>query len=284
MTNKKSFFSLSLEENHDNDVETSKPIARIVPFRNLLEYIDWIETKPKHRKKIRDEYIWLNQHSKPQSDLNLEISLDDKLVLPLMIRQECNYPNRVFIAGGTLCGKSTLASILSHDYNNCFPKNKIALVSCVENDQNYNNQRLKNVYPIKVSEDLIDDPIELEELHDSLSIFDDIQASGNRYLTATLEDLRDRALKAGRHHHTDVIVTSQTLLDGKRTKECLCNCFQIIGFPHSAGRYQLSQFLKRYMSMGNQDIERIINVPSRYVLINRTSPTFIIHDHGVFIA
>jgi hypothetical protein len=90
-------------------------------------------------------------------------------------------------------------------------------------------------------------------------------------------------MNSGRHDNTDLISISQILLDGKKTKCANTNAFQIVGFPTSGGRYQLHEFLKRYMSLPNVTCEKIISLPTRYVLINNAKPMYVLHDKGAFI-
>lgn len=272
------FYELSTKKTNN-----SQPIARIVPFKNILEYIEWLETPQKNREKINETYLYINQFDSVKTDPNKEIRIKEGTILPLMIRQEGCHPNRVFIAGGTLSGKSVMASLLAADYNKQFRKNRIPLFTCVSDCTNFNDNRVKNVFPIRIDENILDDPIALGELHDSCTIFDDIEAHENKDIVKELENLRDRCLKAGRHEKTDVIVTNQTLLGQVKTKAALGNCFQVIAYPYGAGRYQLGQFLHRYMNIKQIDIDKILNVPSRYVLINRTQPLYILFEKGCFI-
>ncbi len=280
---RKSLYELSTKKTRGGDC---KPIAKIVPFRNMRDYAEYLDTPPRKRAKFRQRYVYLVTHDKPIS--NAKLSLDEKqigdgTVVPLMIKQEDEYPNRVFIAGGTLTGKSLMASVIANDYNGQHKKNRVILVSAVDDTRNYNDTRIKNLIPIRIDETIIDDPIGLGELHDSCAIFDDIEAHEDRDIVSEMENLRDRCIKAGRHEKTDCIITNQSLLGSQKTQHALRNCFQVVAYPSSAGKHQLTNFLRTYMSFDKDQIKRIMDVPSRYVLINRTMPNYVLSEHEVFL-
>ena len=85
------------------------------------------------KKNKKDKYLYYKQlsyNNKKKPNKELFITNDD-LLLPVMNRQEGGFPNRVFVAGGTLQGKSYIASKLAEDYHKLYPKNKIILFSWV---------------------------------------------------------------------------------------------------------------------------------------------------------
>ena len=238
------------------------------------------------KKNKKDKYLYYKQisyNNKKKPNKELFITNNDKL-LPVMNRQEGGFPNRVFTGAGTLQGKSYIASKLAEDYHKLFPKNKIILFSWVNDDDNYKNlSKLKVFHKMRIDESILDNPIALEELHDSITIFDDIEHFTDKEIRKELERLRDSVVNAGRHANIDCIVARQNLLEGLLTKTCLNSSFQVIGFPHSSSRYQLNEFLRRYMRLDNTLIQKILNVPSRWVLINRNTPTYVLHEKGCFL-
>lgn len=217
-----------------------------------------------------------------------EVKLTDKelQLLPLMIRQgDDGMGNRVFLAGQSLCGKSYLASQLAKDYSEMFPKNKIALISWVKEDKNLNEKNLggKRFVKINIDESILDDPLTLEEFHDKIVIFDDIEHFPNKHVVNELMRFRNCCINAGRHAGIDTIIARQNLLDAHKTKDVLNNCMQVVLFPHSSSRYQARQWLERYLFLPKKLIAKILNVPSRWVLINTTNPTYALHEKGAFM-
>ena len=168
-----------------------------------------------NKKKDKLLYYKSTENLNPKKEIFLK---GTEKLLPLMNRQEGGFPNRVFIAGGTLQGKSYIASKLAGDYHKIFPKNKIILFSWVTDDENYQNlAKLKMFHKMRIDETILDNPISLDELHDSVCIFDDIEHFPDKEIRNELERLRDSCVNAGRHANIDVIVCRQNLL--RRTKD-----------------------------------------------------------------
>jgi hypothetical protein len=230
------------------------------------------------------DFLFIKQIDKADPNAIREITLNGaEKFKPLMCRADNEgHAQRIFIAGGTLSGKSFMAGKLAKDYQNQFPKNKVIMFSWVDKDKSYDD-KIRNLHRIRIDESILDDPIELAELHDSCVIFDDAEHFTDKYISAELERLRNSVINAGRHLNIDVIVARQNLLDGAKTKTCLNSAFCVIGFPHSGGRYQLGEFLKRHMCLPQQTIHRILNLPSRWVLISRSAPMYCLYQTGIFM-
>lgn len=215
-----------------------------------------------------------------KNDDNEYLIKDEGKIIPLFFKQSNGF-NRWNCAGPTLCGKSYHASKIAEDYQKQYPKNRIVLFTAIK-DEDKNFEKIKKMYRIDCDQ-LVDDPIDLSELKDSLCIFDDINSFKNKDTAKYINTLRDNIMSTGRHDNIDCITINQLLLDGHLTKSSLLNTFQIIAFPNSGGRAQLTSFLKRYMSLDNQLIDRITHLPSRWIAINRVNPNYVLFEKGVFM-
>lgn len=235
---------------------------------------------------------------------NQEFVVKDGKIQPFYIRQlNSEFPNRIVIAGPSLCGKSHWAREIAKDYYDDYhqkghkiclftaiPRHKdniFACDHCRHKDEDDKKKKYpcfcSSIYRVKCDENLLTDPIDLDELSNSLCIFDDIDRHPNKEVALELNLLRDKIMNSGRHDNIDLISIAQVLLDGKKTKCSNTNAFQIVGFPNSGGRYQLSEFMRRYMSLPKQTIEKIISLPTRWVCINNCNPMYVLHEHGAFM-
>lgn len=224
--------------------------------------------------------------NKSDSKVNQEFLIDDEgKVAPHYTKQlDGKFPNRVAIAGASLCGKSHLAREIAKDYIKNNPGNRIVLFSAIDNKTDgIFNEIEDDIYRIRCDESILDDPIDLPELHDSLVIFDDIDRFPSKELCEELNLLRDKIFNSGRHDNIDVISIGQILLDGKKTKTANTNAFQLASFPQSGSRYQLAEFLRRYMSLPKDMIQKILSIPSRWVIINICNPNYVLHEKGSFV-
>ena len=260
---------------NDGDI----PIAKISSDDDI-EYPD-----SKIATKLRNcLYVSSSDEYDPKAPKEYIITKKETLK-PLLTRADKEgHAQRVFAAGGTLSGKSYLISKLAKDYIKQFPKNKVILFSWVNDDENYKEMRNNShFHKIRIDESILDNPIELSELHDSVVIFDDIEHFADRDIVHELERLRNSCVNAGRHDNIDVLCARQNLLEGLKTKTLLNSCFQVIGFPHSSSRYQLGEWLRRHMFLDKRLINKILNVPSRWVIINRAKPSYCLHQKGCFL-
>jgi hypothetical protein len=235
-------------------------------------------------KKDTEKVIDLVQGDKKE-DLKAEVILedDDSELMPLMVRHDETCPNRVYICGQSFCGKSYMAAQLAKDYNKLYPKHKVALISYVEGDKSLNSKNIKNFIQCKIDDNILDDPLTLDEFHDKLVILDDIEAFGDKHITKELEIFTNKLVNTGRHHNIDVIVCRQKLMAGVKTSDILNGIHQIICFPKTASRFQLQNYLDRYLHLPKDIIKKILSVKSRWVLINTSNPVYVLHQKGAFL-
>ena len=236
------------------------------------------------KKKDTERVLDIKQGDKKE-DLMREVILkdDDLEMMPLCVRHDETCPNRVYICGQSFCGKSYMATQMAKDYNKLYPKNKVALISYVENDKNLNDKNIKNFIQCKIDENILDDPLTLEEFHDKLVILDDIEAFGDKALTKELEVFANKLVNTGRHHNIDVIICRQKLMAGHKTSDILNGIHQIICFPKTASRFQLQNYLERYLHLPKKVVKKILDVPSRWLLINTSNPVYVLHQKGAFL-
>lgn len=235
-------------------------------------------------EKEKERVIDLIQGDK-KDDLMLEVKLedDDLELAPLQVRHDGSCPNRVYICGQSFCGKSYMAAQMAKDYNKLYPKNKVALISYVEDDKSLNSKNIKNFIQCRIDEDILEDPLTIEEFHDKLVIMDDIEAFGDKKIIKELELFANKLVNTGRHHNTDVIICRQKLMAGHKTSDILNGIHQIVCFPKTASRFQLQNYLDRYLHLPKPIIKKILGVPSRWVLINTSNPVYVLHQKGAFL-
>lgn len=247
-----------------------KEIAKIVKKTTDPE-----SNKTKYEKTKKALYIIEQDHPFDSPTNRIELKNSEQF-FPSAVRQENNHTNRAFLAGGTLSGKSFLANEYAKDYKKKFPKNKVILFSGIENND-YDD--IRNLHRIRIDESLLDNPISLEELHDSLTIFDDILAVTDKDIQKELCRIRDKTLSAGRHHGIDCLVLQQNLLDGNNSKSSLNNSFQVVAFPKASSKHQFANYLERYHKMKKDDINHMMHKPTRWILMNNVNPMYRLTEH-----
>lgn len=245
----------------------------------------------KSLKKTAKKILYLNNsesdtHEEDLSGVELfrDFTLEsNETVVPMYYDadSEKRFPNRIVAAAGTLQGKSYMVSVLAKSYAKKYPDNNIVLFSWVKNDDNYKS--IKKLSKIRIDETILDDPIEVSELKNSFCIFDDIEHFSNKKIVKELQRLRDSVFNCGRHDNIAVASARQVLMDGFLTKNINNSSFITFLFCKGGSRYQAGNWLKTYMHFDKYMIGKILNLPSRWVMVNKHTPIFILYERGGFI-
>lgn len=178
-----------------------------------------------------------------------------------------------FIAGPPGCGKSTTAAqILSF-----FPRQPIYLFSDVDEDRAFDGLDIRRM---KMEADLITElkPEMFAEKSDCWVVFDDIDKIRDSKVSKALVALMDNIIANGRSHgaHTiNVIATSHSLSDYRKTKYMIENCEYWVVFPSKTINSQLKRLLSK------MDLDKLDLKQHDRIFIHQSCPTFIVSDFFV---
>jgi len=185
------------------------------------------------------------------------------------------------IMGPSNSGKSTYVALYLKNYKKAYPKNKIYVFSKLTSDPAFDNLNPKYV-PITL-ENFVINPIQIEELADSVCVFDDIDVITDKILRTAVQTLRDQALEVGRHSRISVCATSHQLMNYKLTRSLLNEAQKVTFFPKSGSSYHIRTFLKTYGGLDKKQIDRIMDLPSRWVTIHKCYPMYIMYQQGCYL-
>ena len=130
---------------------------------------------------------------------------------------------------------------------------------------------------------MVDDPISLDELANSLVVFDDIDQITDKNIQNAVWNLRDRILEVGRSKGISICVVAHQITNYKQSRICLNESDYVVFFPKSGASYQIKYFLKNYGGLEKVNINKIMNLPSRSVILKKTYPLAVIYNTGVYI-
>lgn len=206
---------------------------------------------------------------------NIELSDGKLMQLPNKDTREINY-----ICGPSGSGKSTYTAKYINEFVDMFPKHKIFLFSKVDDDDAFNDV---DILKIDLDESLYEDPIDVDELKNSLTIFDDIATIKDKNILNAVIDLQNDILETGRHKNIYVCSTNHQLSNYKQTRTLLNESHNITFFPSSGATYYIKEFLKKYMGLSKEQIDKIFNLKSRWVTIHRNYPMYVIYERGIYM-
>ena len=178
-----------------------------------------------------------------------------------------------FIAGPPGCGKSTTAA----DILSLFPKTPIFLFSDVDEDRAFEGLTIRRM---KMEADLISElkPEMLCEDEDCWVVFDDIDKIRDAKTSKALISLMDNIIANGRSHggHTiNVIATSHSLADYRKTKYMIENCDYWVIFPSKTINSQLKRLLSKL------DLDKLDLKKFERVFIHQSHPCFIVTNYFI---
>lgn len=73
------------------------------------------------------------------------------------------------------------------------------------------------------------------------------------------------------------------LMNYKLTRSMINESSEITFYPRSGSTYQISNFLKTYIGLTPTQIQRILNLPSRWVTVHKSYPTYVFHEKGAYL-
>jgi hypothetical protein len=187
-----------------------------------------------------------------------------------------------YIAGPAGSGKSTYVC----DYAQKFKKNDWDIYLFSRLDEDKSLDKLKPTR-IKIDNALIDDPIDVtkEMKNGALVIFDDVDTINDKKQRDAVYKLINDILEIGRHVDVYCAVTNHLINpnDKKFGRTILNECSSITFFPKSGSVYQIKYVLKNYFGFSNDQIRMILELPSRWITLHKSSPQCVLFEKGCYI-
>jgi GTPase SAR1 family protein len=191
-----------------------------------------------------------------------------------------------YIAGPSGVGKSTLASEYIKEYKKMYPTNEIIIFSRKPNDK-----VLDKLQPLRfiIDESIVTDPIDVlneEEFKKGcLVLFDDCNTFQNDKIKKAVSKLMNDILEIGRSYNIYCIITSHLLNQNeKKDSRTIWNeAHNVVIFPKGGNRYGIEYALKNYCGFDKKIIAEIFKLNSRWCLICKQFPNYILHQNGCFI-
>ena len=122
------------------------------------------------------------------------------------------------IMGPSGSGKSTYTRKYLEQYKKKFKNRPIYLFSSLPSDDSLDKIQPKR---IKLDDTLHTDPIKVDDLSESICIFDDIDVISNKKIREAVYDILNQVLEIGRHYKIHCVVTNHLPTNGKDTRRIL---------------------------------------------------------------
>ena len=246
-------------------------------FRKMELIRDAIHSK---RRPVNRELAQIYDHAMKLMGENedKEVVLSEAEFVPIF---DSKQERSVFmVCGMSGSGKSTYTAALCKTYHQQYPRNRIILFSNKLEDPVFDI--LSYVDRITISDDLLDDPITLNELKNSLVLFDDVECNPSKEIAKELIRISDLILQQGRSFRCSFVYISHQSNNYKATRNVLNEAHHIVVFPAMTTRYSLNYLFGKYFGFDKAVISKICKLPSRWVQVTK-SPPCILYKTGAFI-
>jgi hypothetical protein len=275
------------------DDGTTTGVMEADPFFILTD--QWFRDQ---KRNMRSSELVRLQHAirrqrPPEDDELYHIYLNAVQYLAERCKKELTIPNgkvkpcigkdptvRAYICGATGSGKTTWACHFIKEILRRRPSMKFYVFSQLKEDEVLDLIKPKR---IMIEDSLIEEPIPLEKLEDSVVLFDDIETIPDKQLRDAVANIRSRCLSEGRHHNISTICTNHQITDYKKTRDMLLECEFITFFPQSGGNNSILRLLQSYIGLNKKQVNRLMHLPSRWVTVYNRAPLTALYESGVFL-
>lgn len=184
----------------------------------------------------------------------------------------------LFITGPSGSGKSTYTSKYLKQYKTLYKNNPIYVFSHLKEDEVLD---VFNPKRIKIGDNLLSSPLNVEMFKNSLCIFDDIDVISNKKYQDAVYSILNEILQTGRHFCTSCIFTNHTPTAGNKTKQILNEAHSISYFPHSGSLRGYKYLLMEYLGLDKEKIKKIKKTKSRWCTIFKNYPQIIMTERSI---
>ena len=183
----------------------------------------------------------------------------------------------LYITGPSGSGKSTYTRKYLEQYRKKYKHHPIYLFSSLPSDESLDKIKPKR---FKIGESLHLDPIKVQELSESVCIFDDIDVISDKKVREAVYNILNQILEIGRHYKITCIVTNHLPTNGKDTRRILNEAHTVTYFPHSAGG-KIKYLLEEYVGLDRKQMAHIKRQRSRWCTVFKNYPMAYMLEHEV---
>ena len=224
------------------------------------------------------EYIYLSEPSDTVKNGYNEIKLDDGAILQPLPNKKV--VEKVYVSGPSGSGKSVYSGKWLKEFHRMYPDMPMYCFSPLPEDKALDFLPLNRV---DLDAHLLNNPFTVEELADSVVLFDDCQSIKDKKMLKYIEYLKDAMLEISRHYNTRMIWISHLISNFTSTRKLLNESTSVTVFPKSgSGVFQIRKFLQNQCGLEKNEIKKFLNLPSRWCTIYRSYPQYVIHEKGCY--
>lgn len=184
----------------------------------------------------------------------------------------------LYVTGASGSGKSTYIYRYCSLYKKKYPNRPIYLFSYLKEDESID--KLKPLR-INIGENLLTDPIQCEDLKESIVIFDDTDCIPEKKYREAVLKILNTCLETGRHQKCTVLVSNHLPTDKNTTRRTLNESQYVTFFPGSALSRATTYMLTDYCGLDSHLIKKLKKMKTRWCTLSRNYPQFYMTEHTI---
>lgn len=185
-----------------------------------------------------------------------------------------------YISAPSGSGKSYFAGKWIKQFNKMFKNQEVYVFSPIPSDKALDDN---NIIRVDMDEHLLNNPIDVEELENSLVVFDDCESIKDKRMLKYIEWLRDSILERGRHNNVRQLWISHLISNYSSTRRLLNESTFVCVFPRSgSGVAQIKRFLQTQCGLSKPEIKKFLSQDSRWCCVYRSYPQFVITEKSAY--
>lgn len=188
-------------------------------------------------------------------------------------------PERVYVAGASGLGKSCWAAMYMREFSVMHPDSRIILITTHEQERAYS---FVPHIELMANAELVAEPPTVEELANSLVVFDDCDNISDKKIRDGVRRINDDLISNGRKYGIYVLTLQHQLMNYKETRGLLNEAQRIVIFLSST-IYHTKRYLKQYVGLDGDQIKKITGLHSRWIMLNLLPPMYVVHQLGAFM-
>ena len=185
----------------------------------------------------------------------------------------------IYMTGPSGSGKSTYVRKYLEQFKKKNKDHPIYIFSSLPEDESLDAVKPQR---IRLDESIYQDPIAIEDLSDSVVIFDDIDVISDKKIRDAVYNILNKTLEIGRHFKITALVTNHLPTNGKETRRILNESHQVVYFPHSASG-RIKYLLCDYLGLDKKMIQYFKRQNSRWCCVFKNYPQIYMLEHEIGI-
>jgi energy-coupling factor transporter ATP-binding protein EcfA2 len=182
------------------------------------------------------------------------------------------------VCGQSGSGKSTYIKKYCQEYKKTYKNREIYMFSNLKEDETLKDLKINR---IKIDEDLIDEPLTVDDFKDSLVLFDDIDVIRSKQIKDAVYQIMNEILETGRHFNVSCVMTVH-YPNKPNIRTMLNECHFFVYFPWGAIK-STHYVLENYLGVDRENTKKIKSTKSRWACVFRSFPQVVVTEKNIFM-